>query len=60
MGYREEPIAIDLTVDSTPLTIEHKQKISEIIAHFKANGKKAVFPKVTVKKRVIKKIDIIT
>ena len=55
MGYIKEPLAIDLTVDSTPLTIEDKQKISEIIAYFKATGKKIIIPKLGNKKRPTKK-----
>lgn len=43
MGYIKEPLEIDLTVDSTPLTIEDKKKISEITDYFKATGKKQFF-----------------
>lgn len=59
MGYIKEPIEIDLTVDSTPLTIEDKKKISEIIAYFKATGKKSIFPKLENGKRLTKKLDIV-
>ena len=50
MGYIKEPVAIDFIVDSTPLTIEDRQKISEIIAYYKITGKKTIFPKVVNKK----------
>jgi len=59
MGYIKEPLEIDLTVDSRPLTIEDKKKISEIIAYFKATGKKSIFPKLENRKRQTKKTDII-
>lgn len=59
MGYLKEPLEIDLTVDPTPLTIEDKKKISEIITYFNATGKKTIFSKVEKKKRPIKKKDII-
>lgn len=40
MGYIKEPDGIDLVVDSTPLTATDRKKISEIIAYYKATGKK--------------------
>ncbi len=40
MGYIKEPAGIDFVVDSTPLTIEDRKKISEIIAYYKATGRK--------------------
>jgi hypothetical protein len=45
MGYIKEPAGIDFVVDPTPLTMAEREKISEIIAHYKATGKKTVFPK---------------
>ena len=40
MGHIKEPEGVDFVVDSTPLTIEERNKISEIIAYYKATGKK--------------------
>jgi hypothetical protein len=40
MGHIREPYGIDFVVDSTPVTKEEKKKISEIIAHYKATGRK--------------------
>lgn len=40
MGYIKEPVGIDFVVDPTPLTIEDKEMISEIIAYYKATGRK--------------------
>jgi hypothetical protein len=40
MGYIKEPTGIDFVVDPTPLTIEDRKRISEIIAHYKATGLK--------------------
>lgn len=40
MGYIKEPAGIDFIVDPTPLTTEDRKKISEIIAFYKATGKK--------------------
>jgi hypothetical protein len=40
MGYIKEPIGIDFVVDPTPLTTEDRKKISEIIAYYKATGRK--------------------
>jgi hypothetical protein len=40
MGYIKEPIGIDFIVDPTPLTTEDRKKISEIIAYYKATGRK--------------------
>ena len=40
MGYIKEPAGIDFVVDPTPLTTEDRKKISEIIAYYKATGKK--------------------
>lgn len=54
MGYIKEPVAIDFIVDSTPLTIEDRQKISEMIAYYKTTGKKLIFPKVVNKKKQLK------
>ena len=40
MGYIKEPVGIDFVVDPTPLTTEEKEMISEIIAYYKATGRK--------------------
>lgn len=41
----KEPEGVDFIVDSTPLTSEDRKRISEIIAHYKAIGKKMPFRK---------------
>jgi hypothetical protein len=40
MGYIKEPAGVDFVVDPTPLTTEDRKKISEIIAYYKATGRK--------------------
>jgi hypothetical protein len=40
MGHIKEPEGVDFVVDSTPLTAEDRKKISEIIAYYKATGRK--------------------
>lgn len=40
MGHIKEPIGVDFFVDPTPITEEDKKYISEIIAYYKATGKK--------------------
>ena len=45
MGYIKEPAGIDFVVDPTPLTTEDRKKISEIIAYYKATGRKMPLPK---------------
>jgi hypothetical protein len=40
MGYIKEPAGVDFIVDPTPLTTADRKKISEIIAYYKATGKK--------------------
>lgn len=52
MGYIKEPAGIDFIVDPTPLTTEDRKKISEIIAYYKATGRKMALPKATPKHRV--------
>lgn len=47
MGYIKEPAGIDFVVDPTPLTTEDRKKISEIIAFYKATGRKMPLPKST-------------
>ncbi len=45
MGHIKEPKDIDFVVDPTPLTAEDRKRISEIIAYYKATGRKKVFRK---------------
>ncbi len=51
MGYIKEPAGIDFVVDPTPLTIADRKKISEIIAYYKATGRKTPLKKSTTKTR---------
>lgn len=44
MGYIKEPAGVDFVVDPTPLTKADRKRISEIIAHYKATGRK-ILPK---------------
>lgn len=55
MGHIKEPKGVDFIVDPTPLTTEDKKRISAIIAHYKATGKKLLFQKSKVKSRGKKK-----
>ena len=52
MGYIKEPAGIDFVVDPTPLTAADRKKISEIIAYYKATGKKMPLQKSTTKTRL--------
>lgn len=40
MGYIKEPLGVDFVVDPTPLTDKERKRISEIIAYYKATGKR--------------------
>ena len=40
MGYIKEPAGINFVVDPTPLKETDRKKNSEIIAYYKATGKK--------------------
>jgi hypothetical protein len=57
MGHIKEPVGIDFTVDPTPLTAEDRKKISEVIAYYKATGRKmpltkpAIRPRLTIKSK---------
>ena len=51
MGHIKEPEGVDFIVDPTPLTNKDRKRISEIIAHYKATGKKLPFQKLKVKSR---------
>ena len=44
MGYIKEPAGVDFVVDPTPLTAADRKKISEIIAYYKATGRKMSAP----------------
>ena len=61
MGYIKEPSGIDFIVDSTPLTAKDRKKISEIIAYYKATGRKMPIQKATTgrnRERTIKKVSV--
>jgi hypothetical protein len=51
MGYIKEPVGIDFVVEQTALTPKDKKRISEIIAHYKATGKKMILQNRTIKQR---------
>jgi hypothetical protein len=55
MGYIKEPQGVNFTVDPTPLTAVDRKKISDIIAYYKATGKKMPEKKLTAKTRLINK-----
>jgi hypothetical protein len=40
MGYIKEPAGVDFVVDPTPMTPADRGKISAMIAHYKARGRK--------------------
>lgn len=40
MGYIKEPEGVDFFVDPRPLTAADRKRISEIIAYYKATGRK--------------------
>lgn len=52
MGYIKEPVGVDFVVDPTPLTAAERKKISEIIAYYKATGKKMPLQKSTTNNRL--------
>ena len=52
MGYIKEPAGINFVVDPTPLTVADRKKISEIIAYYKATGKKMPLQKAATKTRL--------
>lgn len=55
MGYIKEPVGIDFTVDPTPLTTEDRKKISEVIAYYKATGRKMPLTKTAARPRLTTK-----
>ena len=52
MGHIKEPAGVDFVVDPTPLTAADRKKISEIIAYYKATGKKMPLQKSATKARL--------
>ena len=55
MGYIKEPLGIDFAVDPTPLTVEERKKIRDIIAYYKSTGRKMQLPKFATGPRVTTK-----
>ena len=53
MGYIKKPAGVDFYVDPTPLSTEERKRISEIIAHYKATGKKMPVQKGRTKSRSV-------
>jgi hypothetical protein len=51
MGYIKEPAGVDFFVDPKPLTAADRKRISEIIAYYKATGRKMPIQKTKVKNR---------
>lgn len=51
MGHIKEPQGVDFFVDSTPLTMEDRQQISEIISYYKRTGRKLPTSKNSSSKR---------
>ncbi|MFN0031084.1 MAG: hypothetical protein ACKVOR_02880 [Flavobacteriales bacterium] len=45
MNHIKEPTGINFLVDPTPLTIEYRKRISEIIADYKRTGRKPLADK---------------
>jgi hypothetical protein len=52
MAYTKKNTDIDLIVAPMPLTIEDRQAISSIIAHYKTTGEKLKIVNQTAKKRI--------
>ena len=55
MGYSKGPVGIDFTGDPTPLTTEDRKKISEVIAYYKATGRKMPLTKPVTRPRLTTK-----
>jgi hypothetical protein len=51
MGYIKEPVGVDFFVDPKPLTAADRKRISEIIAYYKATGRKMPMKKTKAKVR---------
>ncbi len=58
MGHIKEPLGVDFFVDSTPLSIQDRKNISDIIAYYKATGRK--MPKEKMKSQMLGKYSIAT
>jgi hypothetical protein len=52
MGYIKEPVGIDFMVDPTPLSMEDRDKISEVIAFYRATGQKMSIRKSSLTVRI--------
>lgn len=52
MGHIKEPAGVNFVVDPTPLTTADRKKISEVIAYYKATGKKIPLQKSTINTRL--------
>lgn len=50
MGYIKEPEGVDFVINSEPLTLEDRKRISAFIADYKAAHKQKE-PKATLRKR---------
>jgi hypothetical protein len=55
MGYIKEPAGVDFFVDPKPLTAADRKRISEIIAYYKATGRKMPIQKTKAKNRSTKR-----
>ncbi|MEI8084579.1 MAG: hypothetical protein WCG93_00040 [Paludibacter sp.] len=53
MGYINEPEGIDFFVDPKPLTKKDREEISNIIAYYKATGRKKRIVDATLKSRTL-------
>ena len=51
MGIIKEPKGINFIVDPRPLTAEERKEISDVIAFYKATGKKVPKPKTKTRRR---------
>jgi hypothetical protein len=49
MGYIKEPLGVDFFVDPKPLTAADRKRISEIIAYYKATGRRMPIKKTKAK-----------
>ena len=58
MGYIKEPYGIDFIVDATPPTVEDRKMISDVIAFYKATGRKKTFNKTTKRSKNNKKASV--
>ena len=52
MGYIKEPLGVDFVVDPKPLTKEERKRISDIIAYYKATGRKMPSKKTNSRNRI--------